>query len=319
MIRLAVVFIPIVFLWSCATKTDTESTKSYEDYFPPIESYQPEETPETSYDSQSVDVEESWQVTESDFTDDSPEVSESDFIDTDEAADNIQEAKDEPPVVKKSVCKAKPAPGPKKIGKPYYVAGIKYYPLETADGYSEEGVASWYGPGFHGKLTANGEKYNQRAMTAAHKTLPMPTYVRVKNLENGKEVIVRVNDRGPFSKGRIIDLSHEAAKRLDMLDKGTAKVRVTVLSEDSDCYVSDGKEVDLNSGSYAVQIASFSVENNAVELSRKLGSKAKVFKEYVNGVLWYRVWITGFTAKDQAENAAAEYDGEFPGAFVIAR
>ncbi len=114
--------------------------------------------------------------------------------------------------------------------KPYTVRGQKYYPLQTADGYDEEGVASWYGPGFHGKLTANGETYNQNALTAAHKLLPLGTTVRVTNLENGKSLVLRINDRGPFVHDRIIDLSKRAAQRLDMYNQGIAKVRVQAIS-----------------------------------------------------------------------------------------
>lgn len=113
-----------------------------------------------------------------------------------------------------------------KQSKPYTVLGVTYYPLETAEGYSEEGVASWYGPDFHGKNTANGEEYNQEAFTAAHKTLPFNTMVRVENLQNGKNVVVRINDRGPFKDTRIIDLSHRAASELGMMGSGTAKVRL---------------------------------------------------------------------------------------------
>ena len=113
--------------------------------------------------------------------------------------------------------------------KPYTVAGTTYYPLKSAVGFSESGNASWYGGKFHGRKTASGERYNQNKMTAAHKTLPFGTNVRVKNTENGKSVVVRINDRGPFSKGRIIDLSRAAAKKLDMIKTGTAKVSIKVV------------------------------------------------------------------------------------------
>lgn len=119
--------------------------------------------------------------------------------------------------------------GYKKTGKPYKVAGHWYYPLATADGYDETGTASWYGTKFHGKTTANGERYDMYAMSAAHKTLPMPTMVRVTNLKNNRSVIVRVNDRGPFVKSRVIDLSYAAAKTLGYDNAGTAPVRVEVL------------------------------------------------------------------------------------------
>jgi len=96
-------------------------------------------------------------------------------------------------------------------------------------GLTEQGTASWYGPGFHGKLTASGEKFNQSAMTAAHKKYPFGTLVRVTNLRNGRSVEVRINDRGPFVKGRIIDLSQGAAKKIDMIQAGTVPVRLDVL------------------------------------------------------------------------------------------
>lgn len=119
-----------------------------------------------------------------------------------------------------------------KIGKPYQVAGVWYYPQEDFD-YDETGIASWYGPDFHAKLTANGEVFDQNAVTAAHKTLQLPCVARVTNLENGRSIIVRINDRGPFVNGRIIDLSRKSAQLLGMEGKGTAKVRVEVLNEES--------------------------------------------------------------------------------------
>ncbi len=119
-----------------------------------------------------------------------------------------------------------------KIGDPYEIDGVWYYPRVDYD-YAETGIASWYGPGFHGKRTANGELYNQHAMTAAHRTLPMPSVVRVTNLANGHSVKVRVNDRGPFARNRIIDLSYQAATLLGFVPQGTAKVRVEILAEES--------------------------------------------------------------------------------------
>src|SRR5579871_4823268 len=119
-----------------------------------------------------------------------------------------------------------PNAGIYKIGSPYQIEGTWYYPHEQPD-YDETGVASWYGPTFYGKYTANGELYDGGALTAAHRTLPMPVNVRVTNLENGKSIIVRVNDRGPYSRGRIIDLSKRAAELLDVVQSGTARVRVT--------------------------------------------------------------------------------------------
>ncbi|HKJ82722.1 MAG TPA: septal ring lytic transglycosylase RlpA family protein [Mariprofundaceae bacterium] len=117
-----------------------------------------------------------------------------------------------------------------KTGKPYRVAGYTYYPLTSASGYDRTGIASWYGSKFHGRKTANGEYFDMHALSAAHRTLPLPTLVRVTNLDNGRKVVVRVNDRGPFVKGRLIDLSYAAAKALGYAKRGTAHVRVQTLS-----------------------------------------------------------------------------------------
>jgi len=119
-----------------------------------------------------------------------------------------------------------------KVGQPYQIEGQWYYPQESYS-YDETGIASWYGPGFHNKRTANGERFNQRELTAAHRTLQMPSFVRVTNLSNGKSVVLRVNDRGPFARGRIIDLSERAAELLEFKNNGTARVRVQVLPEAS--------------------------------------------------------------------------------------
>lgn len=119
-----------------------------------------------------------------------------------------------------------------KVGKPYQVGGDWYYPSEDFSK-SETGVASWYGPTFHGKRTANGEIYDQNELTAAHRTLQMPSLVRVTNLENGRSIVVRINDRGPFKKGRVIDVSKRAAELLGFIGQGTARVRLEVLEKES--------------------------------------------------------------------------------------
>jgi rare lipoprotein A len=122
--------------------------------------------------------------------------------------------------------------GTYKVGKPYQIQGVWYYPSEDYT-YDETGVASWYGPDFHGKFTANGEIFDQNDVTAAHRTLPMPCFVRVTNLENGRSLVVRINDRGPFAHGRILDLSRRAAEMLDIQLNGTARVHVQILAEES--------------------------------------------------------------------------------------
>jgi len=119
-----------------------------------------------------------------------------------------------------------------KIGKPYEIQGVWYYPEEDYQ-YDESGIASWYGTKFHGRKTANSEVYDMNALTAAHRTLPMPSYVRVTNLENGRSLILRVNDRGPFARGRIIDISRRGSQLLNFQKQGTARVRVEVLAEQS--------------------------------------------------------------------------------------
>lgn len=124
------------------------------------------------------------------------------------------------------------AAGTYKVGNPYQVDGTWYYPQENYN-YSETGIASWYGPDFHGKHTANGELYDQNELTAAHRTLPMPSLVRVTNLQNGRSVVVRINDRGPFKRGRIIDVSKRAADLLGFIGNGTAQVRVEAMAQES--------------------------------------------------------------------------------------
>lgn len=119
-----------------------------------------------------------------------------------------------------------------KVGQPYQIGGEWYYPREDYS-YDETGVASWYGQDFHEHRTANGEIFNKDELTAAHRTLPLPTLARVTNLDNGKSIVVRINDRGPFSSGRIIDMSQRAAQLLGFENQGTAKVRVQVLADES--------------------------------------------------------------------------------------
>ncbi len=131
-----------------------------------------------------------------------------------------------------------------KVGAPYKVDGVTYVPQEEFN-HVETGVASWYGPGFHGKSTANGETYDQQDHTAAHRTLQMPSVVRVTNLDNGRSTVVRVNDRGPYARSRIIDLSRAAAQDLDIVRNGTAHVRIDQLPNESMAV----KQIALNNGS----------------------------------------------------------------------
>ena len=151
-----------------------------------------------------------------------------------------------------------------KIGKPYEVSGVWYYPAVDYD-YSETGIASWYGADFHGRPTANGEIYDMNRVTAAHRTLPMPSVVQVTNLENGRSISLRVNDRGPFKRGRIIDLSRRGAQLLGFERDGTAKVRVEILAAESRRMAAE------MTGGNATKVA----EKNGV----KAASRAKIASE----------------------------------------
>lgn len=160
--------------------------------------------------------------------------------------------------------------------RPYQIQGVWYYPLPSADGYVEEGLASWYGPEFHGKPTSCGEPYDMYAMTAAHKTLPMGTNVKVTNLRNGRMVILRINDRGPFVSGRIIDLSCRAARELGSANPGLAPVRVEAVQVASEQRIAGSTywKVDpvpsFRYGLFAIQIGSFRDQNNAYRLKERM-------------------------------------------------
>jgi rare lipoprotein A len=173
----------------------------------------------------------------------------------------------------------------------YTVFGKRYFVMDSAAGYLERGVASWYGPGFHANSTSNGEPYDMYAMTAAHKTLPLPSYVQVTNLTNGRTVTVRVNDRGPFKDSRIIDLSYTAAAKLGMLRDGTAFVEVRAVN------VSDppkGVSTPPATGLF-VQAGAFSTEANAAKLVNDLRTQgignATVRADRVGSRTLYRVRV----------------------------
>jgi rare lipoprotein A len=176
---------------------------------------------------------------------------------------------------------------------PFYdVLGKRYFVLNSAEGYVERGVASWYGPGFHAAGTSNGERYDMYAMTAAHKTLPLPAYVQVTNLSNGKHVVVRVNDRGPFKEGRIIDLSYTAAAKLDMIKAGTTFVEVRALTPKEQA--SPPPAPPATSDLY-IQTGAFATAANATKLLGQLRSKgvdnAFVREDQVEGKTLYRVRV----------------------------
>jgi rare lipoprotein A len=152
---------------------------------------------------------------------------------------------------------------------PFYdVQGKRYFVLSKADGYVERGVASWYGPTFHGVATSMGEPYDMYAMTAAHKTLPLPAYARVTNLKNGRSIVVRINDRGPFVANRIIDLSHTAAAKLDMLREGTTLVEVRAITPAAPDTLS--RTAELPPQELYMQAGAFADAGNAERLSQRL-------------------------------------------------
>lgn len=200
-----------------------------------------------------------------------------------------------------------------KIGNPpsYVVFGQRYYVMDNAHGFVQRGIASWYGKKFHGRKTSSGEVYNMYAMTAAHKTLPLPSYVRVENLTNGRSIVVKINDRGPFVGKRIIDLSFAAALQLGISGPGTAEVEITVLSspKSKKRAVVKSVPVDKNVAQDAilfVQMGSFGSELNAQNLVRDLydvnESSATVSKFYTTQAIFYRVRIGPLYDIDEANS-----------------
>jgi rare lipoprotein A len=162
------------------------------------------------------------------------------------------------------------------IQAPYEVLGKRYYPLPSAYGFTQTGKASWYGKKFHGRTTSNGETYDMYGKSAAHKTLPFNTYVKVINLSNGKITIVRINDRGPFVKGRIIDLSYTAAREIDLIGAGVSDVKVIALAREVG-KTKSGKGsrplveiTDLESGEFTIQVGAFQDKKNAEKIAERL-------------------------------------------------
>lgn len=190
-------------------------------------------------------------------------------------------------------------------GPVYEVYGRPYRVLETSHGYRERGVASWYGRKFHGRPTSSREPYDMHAMTAAHKTLPLPTYVRVRNLKNGRSVVVRVNDRGPFVDNRLIDLSYAAARRLGMVQDGTTLVEIAAISFDDPPAVATAEPAGTaESGSTVyLQVGAFGERANAERRHRMVSdggiANAFVFEEAGGGAPLYRVRIGPIADTDQ--------------------
>lgn len=209
--------------------------------------------------------------------------------------------------------------------RPYTVMGKRYYPTVVRVGETFNGRASWYGPNFHGKKTSNGENYNMWQMTAAHKTLPMNTVLRVTNKNNGKSVVVRINDRGPFVNSRIIDLSKKAASELDMVAKGTAPVKLEVLGFNrkgvtkitKTSMQKDVKEKIM--GKYALQIGSFSKIQGAITYQERYNNASGRYKTIIKDIddgerRLFKVWLTGFGGEEEARDYKANH---FSGAFIV--
>ena len=210
--------------------------------------------------------------------------------------------------------------------RPYTVNGRRYYPTVVHQGDSFDGVASWYGPDFHGKLTSNGERYDMYAATAAHKTLPMNTIVKVTNKRNGRQTVVRINDRGPFVASRIIDLSNKAAKDLDMVGSGTTDVHLEVLGFAGKGVRTIPSEAALRSGpseqivsSFYIQIGAFRRFEGASITQEKYdgfeGHQTIIKDSEYNNERLFRVWLGKFKSEAEARDFIAS--SPFQYAFIV--
>ena len=204
--------------------------------------------------------------------------------------------------------------------RPYIVHGKKYYPTRVSVGDSFSGVASWYGKDFHGKKTSNGEYYNMYDLTAAHKTLPMNTMVKVTNLNNNRALVVRVNDRGPFVKSRIIDLSYTAAHRLGVVGDGTAPVHLEVLGFSGVITTATQGEKSVEGGGFMVQIGAFRRLEGANTYQARYNNTDNRYATLIQtgayeGAPLHRVYLKGFASEDEARDFIAT--GQFSGAFII--
>lgn len=194
------------------------------------------------------------------------------------------------------------------VNRPYTALGKTYTPATRLNSYQETGLASWYGRRFNGKRTASGERYNMYAMTAAHPTLPIPSYARVKSLKNDKTIIVRINDRGPFHHNRIIDLSYTAAHKLGIIQGGSGMVEVTAITP---AEISQGRDLDATASGIFLQLGSFSSHDNAekllAEASTKL-DKSSAALVILNQSHQYHVALGPYTDDDSANQAAHEIE-----------
>jgi len=217
----------------------------------------------------------------------------------------------QPPVGRPGTTPSTSHPGtvePSRRPRPYKVDGTWYHPMTQSRGYREKGLASWYGKPFHGRPTSSGEIYDMYGLSAAHKTLPLGTWVKVSNLENGRQVEVRVNDRGPFVGGRVIDLSYGAAKRLAIVGPGTARVEIVALGRGQGAGGTPPSEftpVDFYSGNFTLQVGAFKEIENARRLMGDLDDRYQNvhITPYMSARLGklYSVRVGRCTDLDQAE------------------
>ncbi len=201
-------------------------------------------------------------------------------------------------------------------GQPYEQFDRHYTPMEKSAGFTQTGVASWYGNKFHGKKTASGEPYNMYAMTAAHKTLPLGTYVRVINLENHRSAVVRINDRGPFVDDRIIDLSYLAATRLGIAQTGTGRVQLIALNKEDDIAPVNDRELikaalpeNARQPGFTLQVGSFTRRENAVNLRAALAKQydeARLVIYHDGRETFYRVRVGRYDSREKGEAARQE-------------
>lgn len=196
----------------------------------------------------------------------------------------------------------------------YRVRGIDYKVMKGITSFKEQGYASWYGNKFHGHLTSNGERYDMFAMSAAHKNLPLPSYVKVTNLENSKTIIVRVNDRGPFHEGRVIDLSYAAADKLDIVKSGTAKVEVELIHIPEQ---QSSHKKDFLNGYFYVQYLVTSQADKAEKLGKQLADKYHVEHVAIKEKANYRLRLGPLSSDKEAQQLLSKLKKEYNSAFIV--
>jgi rare lipoprotein A len=206
-----------------------------------------------------------------------------------------------------------------RTGRPYQACGKTYRPLLSASGYEEKGIASWYGPSFHGRHTSCGEVFDMYRLSAAHKLLPMHTKINVTNLENGKSLTLYVNDRGPFIPGRVLDLSYAAARSLAFAEKGLARILIRTSRP-----VEGQRRSDL-AGEFFVHVGSFEIEADALFLledMKSIGYRAsllKVVKINRDEETFWRVEVGPYKSMSDADRAQSRVVKDYPSAFTIAK